>query len=286
MQRQLLETRPLPLFRLLQLPDLIIELSGSRGFATWHEQRRNVGNAQKKRKRRIENARLRDWMANEDRISWVADREDITPRSATDARSPDQKSWSAWRHMQSVYGSRKNNNNNNNSKGWAKSRRRPSTTEDFNGGANGTFEDDWIEGDWFETEQFRNQRLNARKHTDVEAEAHRAFERMTSGFKFGTGSFSRGWHTIWQGDPQPHPSSAARKPPLHSAPVVAHLRVLNMPPDNRFDAAGLKAAFHARCKSCHPDLIPGPGKQAAESQFKSVKAAYDALLMFLQEVPI
>jgi hypothetical protein len=117
MQRQLLETRPLPLFRLLQLPDLIIELSGSRGFATWHEQRRNVGNAQKKRKRRIENARLRDWMANEDRISWVADREDITPRSATDARSPDQKSWSAWRHMQSVYGSRKNNNNNNNSKG-------------------------------------------------------------------------------------------------------------------------------------------------------------------------
>jgi hypothetical protein len=63
----------------------------------------------------------------------------------------------------------------------------------------------------------RNQRLNARKHTDVEAEAHRAFERMTSGFKFGTGSFSRGWHTIWQGDPQPHPSSAARKPPLHSA---------------------------------------------------------------------
>lgn len=221
MQRQLLETRPLSLLRLLQLPDLIIELSGSRGFATWHEQRRNVGNAQKKRKRRIENARLRDWMANEDRISWVSDREDITPKAATDARSPDQKSWSAWRHMQSVYGSRKKNNNNStNSKGWAKSRRRPSTTEDFNGDANGAFEDDWLGGDWFETEQFRNQRLNARKHADaatLEAEAHRAFERMTSDFKFDTGSFSRGWHNIWQGDPKPHPSSEARKTPLHKS---------------------------------------------------------------------
>lgn len=288
MLRQLQHLHPLQpsiALQLIQLP----QLGYYRHFAQWRGTQRIEGNLEKKRRRRTENARLRDWAAREDQISWVADRheETLKPSGAADSAG-DDKRWNAWRRMHSVYSSRRNGN-----KGWAKFRKRARFNESSGSNASATFDDDWMQRNWFEDEQTRRLRQAALKQAQaaaMAAEAQRTFDGMSGSFGSWRQHFSSGWKDNWQGSwrggPYPRAGASQHGAPLHSASVTAYLGVLRMPPNDRFDAAALKAAFHSRCKLCHPDLNPGAGKQAAEAQFKAVKDAYDALMAILKAVPI
>lgn len=87
------------------------QVRGCRQFAQWRGTQRMEGNIEKKRRRRAENARLRDWAAREDQISWVADRQvdDTSKASGGGSTAKDDRKWNAWRRMQSDYSSRRNN---------------------------------------------------------------------------------------------------------------------------------------------------------------------------------